>query len=167
MWGRVALVWLWMVDFSKKKRDFSDVSRGWKEVIFEQYIRGNSLKTGRMKEVASTGICQPQHTILPRIHWPNGSTTPAPDFAPPHPTCIRVIRNWVFQNTQFRGDQSKEELTVRSTIWHLFLIWLTADLMAGSCDYPWDLWPWREQLNLDSHGWKPWGPQFQAHESVA
>jgi len=94
------------------------------------------------------GICQPQYTMLPRIDWPNGSTTPAPDFAPLHPacSCLRSLlwpTNSVhdlslveqsglgyFKILNFAGTYPKRNKTVRPIIWHLFLIWLTPDLMV-------------------------------------
>ena len=85
------------------------------------------LKLYRDAPTRIDGICQPQHTMLSRIDLLNDSTTRAPDFAPLHPVCrssrsllwprksvhdlslVRVIRIRGFQNTQFCGDESKEE----------------------------------------------------------
>jgi len=111
------------------------------------------------------GICRTQHTMLPRIDLPKGTTTPTPDFARLPPACrssssrlwptnsahdLSLVR--VIQDTKFAVSNPKKNKTVRTTIWHLFLICLTADLMDSFIGKSCGLGSWREQLDLGPHG---------------
>ena len=82
----------------------------------------NQLRRGTTRALTPSLAFAPLHSVcrsLSSLLWPTNS---AHDLS-----LVGVIRN-----TQFCVELCKEGKTVRSTMWYLFLVWLTSDLMDKS-----------------------------------